>query len=173
MQDSVTMGPAPLRTTFVVMLVAVLGEPSSARAGQATCSNPGLPIGAAASSDLLPWRLTASLTTGVLPITTEEEDYDARLVLIETRFAAELALRSWLGVGIALPVRVVDVDVTDHDPTPTIHARDETIRGLGDPGLLVHGLREIGAYRLHARLGTSLPFGSIEEDPHLLGMIGQ
>jgi len=43
--------------------------------------------------------------------------YDAELVLVETRLSAELALRSWLAVGLALPYRVVDVGVGYRDPT--------------------------------------------------------
>ncbi len=175
-----------LRTLVIAALVAA---PARAEAGQATCSNPGLPIGAAASSDLLPGRLTLNLTTGFLPIQSEEvlvENtgpvlYDTRLVLVETRLAAEYAVRPWLAVSAALPYRMVDVDVVHRDPgsgapipaPTTIHARTETVRGLGDASLGVHLARELGGFRLHARAGTSLPIGGTEEDPHLLGSIGQ
>ena len=59
-----------MRRTLVIAALAAV--PARASAGQATCSNPGLPIGAAASSDLLPGRLTLNLTTGFLPIRSEE-----------------------------------------------------------------------------------------------------
>lgn len=172
----------------VVAVVAVV-VPSSVHAGQATCSNPGLPVGASASSDLMPGRLTLNLTTALLPIHSEEVLaeaqgpvlYDTRLRVLETRLATEYAVRSWLAVGLALPFRVVDVDVAFRDPTTgdpvappsTIHSRTETLRGIGDPSWVVHAAREIAGYRLHARVGTSLPLGRIEDDPHLLGSIGQ
>jgi thiol-disulfide isomerase/thioredoxin len=34
-------------------------------------------------------------------------------------------------------------------------------------------VRELGAVRVHVRAGTSIPLGRTEEDPHLLGSIGQ
>jgi thiol-disulfide isomerase/thioredoxin len=176
-----------IRRTCLLGALALLA-PETARAGQATCSNPGLPVGAAASPDLLPGRVTWSLTTGLLPISDEEllqevdgpVLYDARVNLIETRLSAELALRSWLGVGVALPFRVVTVDVTHRDPDTrepvsppdTIHARDETIAGIGDPSLLVHLAREAGGVRFHVRAGTSVPLGRTEEDPFALGVNG-
>ncbi len=169
---------------------AALCVATPARAGQATCSNPGLPAGALASSDLMPWRLSLALTTSLLPISSRQVltdaqgtlRYDTRLVLVDTRLSAELALRSWLAVGLALPYRVVDVDVTYRDPdtgeevmpgSVAIHARNETISGVADGALTVHLARELGAFRVHARAGTSLPLGSTVEDPFLLGMIGQ
>lgn len=170
-------------------LIAVGGAPA-AHAGQATCSNPGLPLGTAASSDVMPGRLSWTLTTGIVPATSQEtlDDgtgptiYDGRVVLVETRLQAEYALSPWIAIGAALPYRVVDVGVRYRDPdtgaeipsSPNrIHARDETIRGIGDPLLLVHGTRELGAYRLHLRAGTTVPLGRTEEDPFALGAIGQ
>jgi thiol-disulfide isomerase/thioredoxin len=161
----------------------------TAHAGQATCSNPGLPIGAGASSDLLPGRLTLALTTGLLVIDGSEVvvenagriRYDSRLSLIETRLSASYALTSSIAFGVALPYRVVDVGVDYFDPATgapvasasSIHVRDERLAGLGDPSLHVHGAREVGPLALHARLGTTLPLGSTVENPHLLGAIGQ
>jgi thiol-disulfide isomerase/thioredoxin len=173
-----------------LLAAGVICVATPARAGQATCSNPGLPAGALASSDLMPWRLSLALTTSLLPISSQQVltdaqgtlRYDTRLVLVETRVSAELALRSWLAVGLALPYRVVDVDVTYRDPdtgeevmpgSVAIHARTETIQGLGDPALTVHLAREAGGFRLHARAGTSVPLGGTVEDPFALGMIGQ
>jgi thiol-disulfide isomerase/thioredoxin len=174
----------------VIVALGLFAGAAPAHAGQATCSNPGLPVGAAASSDLMPGRLTLGLTTALLPITNEQVlqegassiRYDATVMLVEARLSAEYAVTPWLALGVALPYRVVDVGVTYRDPTSGdevppgtagIHARDETIRGVGDPSLAVHVARELGAYRLHARAGTSLPFGSTVEDPFALGHIGQ
>jgi thiol-disulfide isomerase/thioredoxin len=163
---------------------------SDAHAGQATCSNPGLPVGAAASSDLFPGRLTLSLTTSLLTVSSSEVlaegqgqvRYDADLALVETRLTAELALRSWLAVALALPYRAIDVGVAYRDPATGapvmsqqagIHARDERLHGIGDPSLTLHGARELASFRFHARLGTTVPLGHTEEDPFLLGQIGQ
>lgn len=156
-----------------------------AHAGQATCSNPGVPVGASASSDLFPGRLSFGLGLGLLPIHADEDvdegHYEASLMLFEARVSAEYAVTSWLGVGFAFPYRVAAVDVTYTDPDtgevidpePTTHARDETLRGPGDPSLTVHGLREVGAFRIHGRVGVSLPLGRTEDDPVALGNIGQ
>ncbi len=173
-----------------MVAVATLLQPAAASAGRATCSNPGLPVGAAASGDLLPGRLTLGLTSGLLPLSSSEVldepqgalRYESRFVLVETRLNVGLALRPWLAIDASLPYRVVDVGVTYRDPatgevvTPagaTIHARDETLRGPGDPSLTLHLADERRGYRLHARFGTSLPLGRTEANPFLLGMIGQ
>lgn len=176
-----------LRRFLAVTAVALLAR--NAHAGQATCSNPGLPVGASASSDLLPGRLSLGLTTGLLVIDGSEVvienagriRYDSRLALLETRLSAEYALTSSIAFGAALPYRIVDVGVDYFDPATgqelasgsSIHIRDERLTGLGDPSLHVHGAREIGTWRFHARLGATLPLGSTVENPHLLGSIGQ
>jgi thiol-disulfide isomerase/thioredoxin len=153
-------------------------------AGQVTCSNPGLPIGAAASPDLLPGRLTLTLSSAFLPIDGSEDiqegtqlvHYDSTLMFVETRLAAEFVLTPYFAVAASLPYRVADVDVTT---TPVanseIHVRDERLTGLGDAQLTAHFARAFGGdhYRVHARIGTSLPVGNTVEDPHALGAIGQ
>lgn len=161
-----------------------------ARAGQATCSNPGVPAGASASSELFPGRLTLTLTNGLLPISSSEvlDDaagpvrYDSHLVLLETRFGAEYALTPYLAIGGALPYRVADVDVSYFDPAtgaprePSfagIHARTETVHGIGDASLHVHGALSRGRFAFHARLGSTLPLGgTLDENPYELGAIG-
>jgi thiol-disulfide isomerase/thioredoxin len=163
--------------------VAIVCAPTIALAGQATCSNPGLPVGAAASPDLLPGRLTLNLTSGLLPISEAESlqegaqlvRYDTDLVLVETRLAAEYVLTPNLAIGASVPYRVVDVDVqTSPMSNQMIHVRTERLTGIGDAQLTLHYARELpGAWRLHARAGTSIPLGSTVEDPHALGAIGQ
>lgn len=177
-----------VRSVAIAIGIALVSP--EVHAGQATCSNPGLPVGAAASSDLFPGRLTLSLTNSLLTVSSSEElaegqaqvRYDADLALVETRLTAELALRSWLAVAVALPYRVIDVGVAYRDPATGapvmsqqagIHARDERLRGIGDPSLTLHGFREVALFRFHARLGTTIPLGHTEEDPFLLGQIGQ
>jgi thiol-disulfide isomerase/thioredoxin len=168
--------------------LAALLACAEARAGQATGSDPGLPVGAATSSDLVPRQLTLTLTTSFLPASSEQiliepqgtVGYDANLTFIETRLAGEYSLRPWLALGFAVPYRVADIDVTYRDrsgeavaPSSLIHARDEILRGFGDPSLHVHLTRAIDTVRLHARLGTSVPLGGTVEDPFALGATDQ
>lgn len=179
-----------VRVVAALLSIALASRASPAHAGRATCSNPGLPVGAAASSDLLPGQLTLGLTSGLLPAeSTEILDeaqgplrYESRFVLVETRLNAALAVAPWLAVEASLPYRVIAVDVTYRDAATgaevplagePIHARDETLHGVGDPSLGVHVAEEVGAFRVHARAGASLPLGRTEENPFVLGMIGQ
>ncbi len=174
----------------VVALAVLAVLAREAHAGRATCSNPGLPVGAATSSDLLPGQLTLGLTGGFLPLRSTEIlmeqqgplRYESSFVLVETRLNASLALTPWLALEGSLPYRMIDVDVSYRDPATgdevelqgePIHARDETLRGIGDPSLAVHLADERGGFRLHGRLGTSLPLGGTEENPFLLGNVGQ
>lgn len=177
-----------MRLLAIGGVLAALAAP--AHAGQATCSNPGVPVGASASSELFPGRLALTLTSGLLPISSSEilDDaagpvrYDSRLVLLETRLGAEYALTPWLAIGGALPYRVADLDVSYFDPAtgaprdPSfagIHARTETIHGVGDPSLHVHGALARGGFTFHARLGSTVPLGStLDENPYELGAIG-
>ena len=130
----------------------------------------------------MPGRLTLNLTSSLLPINEQEAiqegtqpvDYDTDYIFVETRLIAEYALTKNLAVAASLPYRVVDVDVTTTPQASSmIHIRDERLTGIADPAVALHYAREVGAYRLHARLGTSIPLGSTVEDPHALGAIGQ
>ncbi len=130
----------------------------------------------------MPGRLTLNLTSSLLPIDEQETiqegvqqiRYDTNYLFVETRLAAEYVLTPYLAVTASLPYRVIDVDVaTTPMSNSDIHIRDERLTGIADPAVGVHYAREIGAYRFHARLGTSIPIGSTVEDPHILGAIGQ
>ncbi len=175
---------------FLALACIVAGLAAPANAGQATCSNPGVPVGASASSELFPGRLTLNLTSGLLPISSSEilDDaagpvrYDSHLVLVESRLGAEYAVTPYLAIGGALPYRVVDIDVSYFEPAtgqprePSfagIHARTETIHGVGDPSLHVHAALSRGGFAFHARLGSTIPLGStLDENPYDLGAIG-
>lgn len=179
------------RACLLVAALLLLGvNPGPARAGRATCSNPGLPAGAAASGELLPGRLTLALTAGLLPLSSTElldEDgqalrYESRLLLAETRLAASYAFTPSLALDAALPYRVVDVGVGYRDPTtgaevvpqaPPIHARNETLHGLGDASVALHLAGEVAGLGVHARLGTTVPLGSTVDNPYVLGQVGQ
>jgi thiol-disulfide isomerase/thioredoxin len=169
-----------------LILLALTG---SAEAGRATCSNPGVPVGSGASRDLLAGQLSLTLTSSLLPINSKEtvDDglgpviLDEDVTILETRLAVAYTVLPWLEVTGAVPYRMIDVALTKRNATTgevmpdgnDIHARDETLKGLGDPMLGVHGFREVGRWRFHARGGATFPVGKTEEDPHLLGSIGQ
>ncbi len=53
-----------------------------------------------------------------------------------------------------------------------IHHRDETVTGLGDPMLLGAAAFGLGAWRLTARAGLTIPLGRTEENPFTLGDLG-
>lgn len=175
-----------IRTALAAALLAIA---SPAHAGRATCSNPGVPVGSGASSDLLRGQLSLTLTSSLLPIHSDEVldeglgpvMFDERVTILETRLATSYTLLPWLAFTASFPYRVIDVDLVHRDPATgeevdvvsEIHARNETLRGAGDPSLGVHVAREVSGWRFHARGGATLPVGSTEEDPHLLGGIGQ
>lgn len=174
-----------------IALATLLLTAAEAHAGQATCSNPGMPIGATASADLVPERVIVGVTTGLLPISgtellaepTGNVLYESTLAIVETRLAAEYTVSSWLGLGFQLPYRVIDVGVTYKDPSTGmatmsaqagIHARDEQLSGIGDAQVFAHFARESWGFRFHARTGLTLPIGStLDQDPFVLGNIGQ
>jgi len=175
---------------LVLALTAALAVagPLTARAGRATCSNPGLPVGSIASAELMPGRLTLGLASQLLPIdssevVTEQTGMvlsDEQLLFSETRLSAEYTLKPWLAFGGSFPYRMVDIDVATRDPmtgdpvpSTNIHGRTERLSGAGDPALVVHLATDAGGFGFHARVGTTFPLGSTEENPHLLGSLGQ
>jgi hypothetical protein len=57
-------------------------------------------------------------------------------------------------------------------PNGSIHHRNETLNGPGDPWLLLHGARGLGAWTVAARGGASIPLGRAEPNPFNLGRRG-
>jgi len=182
------MGACSYRGCLSLVTATLVACPT-ARAGQATCSNPALPIGGLASSELMPGRLTLDLTTGFVPsrgkevLATPQGSvlYDTRFLRVESQLSAEYVLRPWLAIAGSLPYRVDDINVRYLDPdtglvipqATSIHVRTETLHGFGDASLGIHLERDLDAFRLRARFGSSLPLGRIESDPYLLGSLGQ
>jgi thiol-disulfide isomerase/thioredoxin len=139
---------------------------------------------------LLPGQLTVSLTSSFLPVSNQQVlveqqgdvRYDTSFVVADARLTAEYTLSKWIAVSAALPYRVIDIDVARFDPATgmpimgagSIHARTETLKGLGDLQLLAHSAIETHGFRVHARVGATVPTGgTVDEDPFLLGQIGQ
>lgn len=101
--------------------------------------------------------------------------------IIEAQLRAELGLLAsdtlGLAVGVDLPLRMFDTTIryVDHDGREVaiagddIHHRNETLFGVGDPLLELHGAWTLDAWTLEARLGLRLPVGHTEPDPFALG----
>jgi hypothetical protein len=102
--------------------------------------------------------------------------------LTTTELAATVARGLTPGLGVELVgfFRRLDAGIEFEDadrqplslPDGDIHHRNETLVGPGDPWLLVHGVRGVGAWTLAARAGLSLPLGRTEENPFALGRAG-
>jgi thiol-disulfide isomerase/thioredoxin len=107
--------------------------------------------------------------------------HDQDILFSESRLEAELGILDGLAVGAILPLRVVATGITFRErgsgaevslAGENIHHRDETLTGLGDPWLVAHAGRALGAWQLDGRLGVTLPLGRTEEDPFRLGDMG-
>jgi hypothetical protein len=95
---------------------------------------------------------------------------------VATGFTLERGL--WRGLGLELTgfYRHVVARIQFEDeqrqpldwPQGDIHHRNETLNGLGDPWLLLHGARAAGSWTLSARAGASL-LGRTEPNPFALG----
>jgi hypothetical protein len=117
------------------------------------------------------------VSTEELPVPIfHEED----LTITEAAFVTEVGLARGLGIEAIVPLRVVRTRIRFEDlvhepivvPNGSIHHRNETLSGPGDPWLLVHGARGLGAWTLAARAGVSIPLGRTERNPFDLGRRG-
>ena len=98
----------------------------------------------------------------------------------EVRLLAEYGLRPGLAVQAALPLRLIDTRTryTNLLGNPivldyvNIHHRDETLMGLGDGQLLLHGARRAFGLQFGLRAGANLPFGIVHENPERLTTLG-
>ena len=105
-----------------------------------------------------------------------EED----LAISEIAFVTEAGIARGLGIEAVLPLRVVRTRIRfegmEHQPivvpNGSIHHRNETLSGPGDPWLLVHGARGVGGWTVAARAGVSIPVGRTEPNPFALGRLG-
>ena len=105
-----------------------------------------------------------------------EED----LAISEIAFVTEAGVARALGIEAVLPLRVVRTRIRfegmEHQPivvpNGSIHHRNETLSGPGDPWLLVHGARGVGGWTVAARAGVSIPVGRTEPNPFALGRLG-
>jgi hypothetical protein len=107
--------------------------------------------------------------------------HDQGLYPVELRASVEYGASTVLGVELQLPFRAVTTTIEyttpEGDPyeplDPGVHHRDEVVAGLADPWLLVRLGQSFEGLWLAARTGVTLPLGSTEEDPFLLGDRGE
>jgi hypothetical protein len=99
---------------------------------------------------------------------------------VATALTVARGLRRGLGVELTAFYRHAETRIQFQDeqrqpldwPQGDIHHRNETLDGLGDPWLLLHGARGAGPWTLSARAGASLPLGRTEPNPFALGREG-
>jgi hypothetical protein len=106
--------------------------------------------------------------------------HDQQFRLLELRAGLGVGITDRLGIELQLPLKLDKtsveyrrVDGTAFTPDyPSIHHRDETLVGIGDPWLLGRVGWALGDVATLVRLGVSLPLGSTEPDPFALGEMG-
>lgn len=102
------------------------------------------------------------------------------LTISEAAFVTEVGVARGLGVSAVVPLRWVRTRIRFQDlqhrpidvPEGSIHHRNETLTGPGDPWLLLHAARGLGAWTVAARGGISIPLGRTEPNPFELGHDG-
>ena len=106
--------------------------------------------------------------------------HEQDLTISEIAFVTEAGLTRGLGMEAVVPLRWVRTRIRFEDlehepivvPNGSIHHRNETLSGPGDPWLLLHGARGLGAWTMAARGGVSIPLGRTEPNPFELGRRG-
>ncbi len=106
--------------------------------------------------------------------------HDQSLLISEARLSVGVGITRRIGLSLMVPFRIIDTSIRFNDSDgaevmllqPSIHHRNETVTGLGDPMLLGSTSLTLGSWRLTARGGLTLPIGRTEEDPFALGDAG-
>jgi hypothetical protein len=110
--------------------------------------------------------------------------HEVTLLTMDLNLQTQLGVLSWLDVRLMLPLRFVGVKAQFFDKSGevlknynSIHHRNETLVGIGDPSLQV-GFRPVPLSQKQRWLvefgaGVSLPLGRIEKDPNQAGRDGK
>jgi hypothetical protein len=106
--------------------------------------------------------------------------HDQRFAVGELRAIVEHAFTDALGVELQVPLRLnhTTIQFRRLDGTPvtldyeSIHHRDATLFGLGDPWVQGRYAFPLGSARLIAHAGFTVPLGSTVENPFALGEEG-
>jgi hypothetical protein len=183
------------RLLAAVLLTALAPRVAEACAG---CRNPNLPITRLANVQLIPGEIRAAVALsgtamnvvhqdGCLDLTNCDEIpkqpryiHNQNIYPGELRAIGEYALTESWGVEAQLPFRVTKTTIRYQTlegkpyppPDPTVHHRNETLYGIGDPWLLGRYGKTLGGFVVTARAGTTLPLGRTEPDPFELGDLG-
>ena len=107
--------------------------------------------------------------------------HDQHFWIGEMRLHAAYGLSDRFGMDVQVPLRLTHTTVTfrhlDGGPLPddyeSIHHRDETLQGLGDPRIAGRTGWSMRGTDLSTGLGVTLPLGRTEPDPFRLGDEGK
>jgi hypothetical protein len=108
--------------------------------------------------------------------------HDQRLDALELRAFAQVGLTDNLAVELRVPLRVTVSDITYRNldgsvfadaPHGSLHHRDETLVGLGDPWLLAQTSWRLGSVTVGGFAGLTFPLGRTEENPFEAGEAGE
>ncbi|MGE0548245.1 MAG: TlpA family protein disulfide reductase [Kofleriaceae bacterium] len=107
--------------------------------------------------------------------------HDQTMLITEGRLALDVGLTKRFAASLMVPVRVISTSIRYLDEMGSevslvrsgIHHRNETLVGIADPLVLGAFTSVFGPVRLTARAGASVPLGRTEEDPFVLGDMGQ
>jgi hypothetical protein len=183
------------RLLAAVLLTALAPRVAEACAG---CRNPNLPITRLANVQLIPGEIRAAVALsgtamnvvhqdGCLDLTNCDEIpkqprylHNQNIYPGELRAIGEYSLTAHWGFEAQLPFRVTKTTIRYQTlegkpyppPDPTVHHRNETLYGLGDPWLLGRYSASPGGFVMTMRAGTSLPLGRTQPDPFALGDMG-
>lgn len=127
---------------------------------------------------------SASGTTVRIRHDAPEDDpptkHDQRFWIGEVRLNATYGLSDSLAIDVQAPFRMTHTTVKfrglSGGPLPpgyeSIHHRNETLRGIGDPRVAGRTGASVAGTDLSVQLGLTLPFGRTEENPFALGDAG-
>ena len=108
------------------------------------------------------------------------QQHHTTLWLTEARLLGEYGLGPNFALQAVIPFRIVGTTTryTDLAGNPVqldyenIHHHNETLAGLGDAQLLLHGALKRDSVRLGGRLGLSFPTGKVQPNPFKLEALG-
>lgn len=165
----------------------------------AGCSNPNLPSGRGEARVLGPKEISATFNlTGTTmhvvhsqycpdigPICQMRDEpgqlHDQRIFALEFRPIVAVGITKWLSAELQLPFRMTNTSISFRrlDGTlftpdyESIHHRNETLGGIGDPWLLARGGWALSGWTFTAKTGVAIPLGSTVVDPFELGDAGK
>lgn len=107
--------------------------------------------------------------------------HDQDLVISEARLSLDAGITRRFGVSLMIPARIVNTSIRYLNMSgsevqlvnASIHHRNETVSGIGDPMVLGSSSLAARGWRLTARVGVTIPIGRTQENPFALGDMGR